>query len=285
MNKSVRFLEKSFFIAAIISASFTILIFAFMVFLSLPLFKGGLFFNMIGSLWNPEHGIYGIYPMLIGTLLIVLLSLCWAFPLSLGSSALISVIAPLRFAKVFKKIVQMMTGIPTVIYGFVGVFLLVPFIREMFNAGSGMNILSASIMLAMVISPTMIIIFTDTFENIPQSFSDAVDSLGGSVIQKFVYVILPCSWKGILSGLILSLGRAMGDTLIALMLAGNAVAVPASIFDSARTLTSHIALIIAADFDSIEFRSIFSCGLVLYTFTTILILLIRFFGGTSLKNK
>ncbi|MBU3949255.1 MAG: phosphate ABC transporter permease subunit PstC [Proteobacteria bacterium] len=285
MINTGKFIEKSFFIAAIFSAALTFIIFVFMIFLSLPLFKGGLFFNILGNPWKPEHGIFGVYPMLIGTVLIVLLSLCWAFPLSLGSSVLISVIAPPRFSKLLKKIVQMMTGIPTVIYGFVGVFLLVPFIREMFNAGSGMNILTASLMLAMVISPTMIIIFTDSFENIPQAYSDAIDALGGSAIQKLIYVILPCSWKGILTGLILSLGRAMGDTLIALMIAGNAVAVPDSIFESARTLTSHIALVIAADFDSIEFRSIFTCGIVLYMFTTILILLVRFLGRMSLKNK
>ncbi len=285
MNKLRRLIEKSFFAAAVFSASLTILIFIFMVILSLPLFKGGLFFKILVNPWNPEHGLFGIYPMLIGTLSIVLLSLCWAFPISFGSSVLISVIAPKRFAKFFKKTIQMMTGIPTVIYGFVGIFLLVPIIREMFNAGSGMNILSASLMLALVISPTMIIIFTDTFENIPQSYSDAIDSLGGSAVQKLLYVILPNSWKGILSGFILSFGRAMGDTLIALMVAGNAVAVPDSIFASARTLTSHIALVIAADFDSIEFRSIFSCGLVLYTFTALLILFIRFFGRKNFNNN
>jgi len=285
VNKSGKLIEKSFVVAAVFCAALTILVFVFMMIMSLPLFKGGLFFSLIKSPWNPEKGVFGIYPMLIGTGLIVLLSLCWAFPICLGSSALISVIAPPAFSNFFKKIIQMMTGIPTVIYGFVGVFLLVPFIREMFEAGTGMNILSASLMLAMVISPTMIIIFTESFQNIPPSYTAAVDALGGSAVQKLIYVILPCSWRGILSGLTLSLGRAMGDTLIALMLAGNAVAVPDSIFDSARALTSHIALVIAADFDSNEFRSIFTCGLVLYTFTTLLIVLVRFLGKESLKDK
>lgn len=285
MNKSEKLIEKSFFLAAVFCAALTVLVFVFMMILSLPLFKDGLFFKILGSPWNPEHGSFGIYPMLIGSLSLVLLSLCWAFPISLGSSALISVIAPPGFSKFYKKTIQMMTGVPTVIYGFVGVFLLVPFIREIFDAGTGMNIFSASLMLAMVISPTMIIFFTESFENIPKSYTAAVDALGGSAVQKLIYVILPYSWKGILSGLILSIGRAMGDTLIALMLAGNAVAVPVSIFDSARTLTSHIALVIAADFDSIEFRSIFTCGLVLYTFIILLIVLVRFLGKESLKNK
>jgi len=284
MNKTT-IAETGFLGAAVLSASLAVLILIFMLALSFSLFKGGLFFTLLRTPWNPDHGLFGIYPMLAGTLSIVFLSLCWAFPLSLGASALISVIAPAGFAKFCKKTVQMLTGIPTVIYGFVGVFLLVPFIREMFASGSGMNILSASLMLSMVISPTMILIFTDTFESIPASYSAAADALGASPVQKFLYVILPYSRHGIFAGLILSVGRAMGDTLIALMLAGNAVAVPGSILDSARSLTAHIALVIAADFDSIEFKTIFAAGLVLYAFTAFIILLVRIIGRMGMKNR
>lgn len=283
--KKTTFTETGFLGAAILSASLTAFILIFMLFLGFPLFREGYFFTLLRTPWNPDHGLFGIYPMLTGTLSIVFLSLCWAFPLSLGASVLISVLAPPGFAKFCKKTVQMLTGIPTVIYGFVGVFLLVPFIREMFASGSGMSIFSASLMLSMVISPTMIIIFTDTFESIPASFSTAADALGASPVQKLVYVILPYSRRGIFAGLVLSVGRAMGDTLIALMLAGNAVALPGSILDSARTLTAHIALVIAADFDSIEFKTIFAAGFVLYVLTTFFILLVRIIGGTGMKNR
>ena len=140
-----RLAEKSFFGAAVLSASLTALILIFMLFLGFPLFREGYFFTLLTTPWNPDHELFGIYSMLSGTLSIVFLSLCWAFPLSLGASALISVIAPAGFAKFCKKTIQMLTGIPTVIYGFVGVFLLAPFIREMFASGSGMSILSASL--------------------------------------------------------------------------------------------------------------------------------------------
>ena len=283
--KKTTIVETGFLGAAVLSASLTALILIFMLFLGFPLFRGGYFFTLLRTPWNPDHGLFGIYPMLTGTLSIVFLSLCWAFPLSLGASVLISVIAPPGFAKFCKKTVQMLTGIPTVIYGFVGVFLLVPFIREMFASGSGMSILSASLMLSMVISPIMILIFTDTFESIPASYSAAADALGASPVQKLMYVILPYSRHGIIAGLILSVGRAMGDTLIALMLAGNAVAVPGSILDSARTLTAHIALVIAADFDSIEFKTIFAAGFVLYVFTAFIILLVRIIGRAGIKNR
>ena len=284
MNKTT-FAETGFLGAALLSASLTALILIFMLLFGFPLFRGGSFFTLLRTPWNPDHGLFGIYPMLAGTLSIVFLSLCLAFPLSLGTSILISVIAPPGLAKFCKKTVQMLTGIPTVIYGFVGLFLLVPLIREMFETGSGMSILSASLMLSIVISPTMILFFTDTFESIPASYSAAADAMGASSVQKFIYVILPYSRHGIFAGLTLSAGRAMGDTLIALMLAGNAVAVPGSVLDSARTLTAHIALVIAADFDSIEFRTIFAAGLVLYVFTTALILLVRIIGGAGMKNR
>jgi phosphate transport system permease protein len=283
--KKEYFAEKGFFGAAIFSASLAALILLFMLLLGFPLFREGHFISLLTTPWNPDKGLFGIYPMIVGTFFIVLLSLCWAFPLSLGASILISAVAPQRLAKFCKKAIQMLTGIPTVIYGFVGAFLLAPFIREMFEAGSGMSILSASLALAVVVSPTMILIFTDAFESIPASYQEAADALGATSVQKLIYIILPHSRKGIFAGLVLSVGRAMGDTLIALMLAGNAVAVPGSVFDSARSLTAHIALVIAADFDSVEFKTIFAAGIVLYLFTASLILLVRITARVGTNNR
>ncbi|MBW1741498.1 MAG: phosphate ABC transporter permease subunit PstC [Deltaproteobacteria bacterium] len=277
--------EKLFLLSAIVSVSITILIFGFMLILGLPLMKGGHFFDLLTQPWAPYHGSYGIYPMIVGTLTIAFLSVVMAFPLSLGCACLISALGSKRFSRFLRRVVQLMTGIPTVIYGFVGIFLLVPMIRELFQRGSGMCILSASLMLAVLISPTMILFFSDSFDHVPKSYLNAVDSLGGSQVQKFLYVILPCAGKGVLTGLILGLGRALGDTLIALMIAGNAIQVPGSLLDSARTLTSHIALVIAADYESLEFRSIFACGMSLYVFTTLAVLGVRSLGSMHQGRK
>ncbi|MGD9217196.1 MAG: ABC transporter permease subunit, partial [Desulfobacteraceae bacterium] len=105
--------------------------------------------------------------------------------------------------------------------------------------------------------------------------SHAVSALGGTPVQRLVYVMLPQAWRTILAGLVLGFGRAVGDTMIALMLAGNAVSPPESLLDAARTLTAHIALIIAADFDSMEFRTLFICGLTLYLVTTLAVVTMR----------
>lgn len=280
-----RFAEKLFLVAALLCASIVLLIFVFMVILGLPVFTEGHVYQVLTSAWSPDHNQFGIFPMIIGSLSIATISLIIAFPISLGCSVFITVMNPGRPGIVIKKMIQLMTCIPTVIYGFTGIFLLVPIIRELFSKGSGMCLLSAGIMLAILISPTMILFFSDSFERVPKQYKNAVDALGGNSFQKFFHVILPCSWKGVLSGITLSFGRAIGDTLIALMIAGNSISTPDSVLDSARTLTAHIALIAAADFDSIEFRTIFICGITLYAFTITGISLVRFLGSQKGLNE
>ncbi len=283
LNKE-RIAENVFFLCTAFSAAAAVSVFVFMVILGLPLFAKGEFFTLISGNWSPRQGMFGVYPMIIGTLSIAGLALLAAFPLSLGCACLIAVLSPKSFGRLLQNIVRLMTGIPTVIYGFVGIFLLVPLIREILGSGSGFSILSASIMLAILISPTMILFFTDSLNAVPISYLNAANALGASKVQKLVYVMLPCAWKGILSGVILSGGRAIGDTLIALMIAGNAIHVPHSITDSARTLTAHIALVIAADYESMEFKTIFTCGIILYVFTILLTVAIRTLEAIGKKS-
>ena len=180
-------------------------------------------------------------------------------------------------------LIQFMTGIPTVIYGFVGIFLLVPFVRESSGQGAGLAILTAGIMLSVLVAPTMILFFADGLARVPASYCLAVTAMGGTPVQRLVYVMLPHAWRSIVAGLALGFGRAVGDTMIALMLAGNAVARPDSLLDATRTLTAHIALIIAADFDSLEFRTLFICGLTLYSATTLAVLAMRSLAAKGIK--
>ncbi|WP_457553318.1 PstC family ABC transporter permease [Desulfobacula sp.] len=262
--------------ASILSAVATLSVLGFMILLSLPVLKNGLLWNILTDPWSPDHRQFGILAMIVGTFYIASLSLLVSFPISLGCSFFIQITNPHGPGRVLKKLVQLMTAIPTVIYGFVGVFLLVPLVRQLFSYGSGMSILSASLMLGLLISPTMILFFSQSYARVPKNFLNAVDALGATPFQKLVYVIIPHAWTGILTGLILAFGRAMGDTLIALMISGNSVMLPSSLLDSARTLTAHIAMIMAADFDSIEFKTIFICGSILYIITSCGIFLARF---------
>ncbi|MDD5007185.1 MAG: ABC transporter permease subunit [Syntrophorhabdaceae bacterium] len=271
--------ERAFLLSAIVSGSITLIIFGFMLFMALPLLSGGKILRILSGAWSPGNGSYGIFPMIVSTLAISLLSVAISFPVSIGCSGFMGVLGPKQLNRYLKKIVQVMTGIPTVIYGFVGIFLLVPIVRELAGRGSGMSVITAALMLSVLISPTMILFFNDSFERVPGSYLEAADGLGASKVQKLVYVVLPNAGKGIVMGLILAFGRALGDTLVALMIAGNSTQVPGSIFDSARTLTAHIALVIAADYESLEFKSIFACGIVLYLFTTAIVLGVRYFAS------
>ncbi len=271
-----KIIEKLFFLSAVLSCVITFSILGFLLIPGLPLFWEGHFFDILTKPWAPDYNQFGIYPMVAGSIAITLLTIMFAFPLSLGCATLISLENKSKSGRFIRKIVQVMTGVPTVIYGFVGIFLLVPLMRDFFHAGSGMCILTAALMLSLLVSPTMILLFCDSFARVPKSYGDAIMAMGGTQTQKFLYVTLPNSKSGIITGIALALGRIIGDTLIALMIAGNAVQVPGSPLDSARTLTSHIALVFAADYNSPEFKAIFACGIVLYLFSSIVALIVNF---------
>lgn len=265
--------------AALVSAAATIGIFIFMAPLGYPVFTQGRLIQVLTGPWSPAHHQFGIRPMLLGTICIASLALFLAVPLSMGCAVLIQATAPKRAGRIVYRLVQLMTGIPTVIYGFVGIFLLVPLVRETFGRGSGLCILSAALMLSILITPTIVLFFVNGLAAVPASYCQAASALGATPVQRLLYVMTPCAWPTMLAGITLGFGRAVGDTMIALMLAGNALAPPQSALDPVRSLTAHIALIIAADFDSLEFRSLFVCGLTLYVITTAAVVAMRYFNA------
>ena len=256
-----------------------------MVLGGLPLLKGEGAMQFFRPEWNPYEGNFGILLMICGTGIIAFFALLIATPLGIGCSAFIIMFPQRYFGRFLRKIVEFMTGIPTVVYGFVAIFLLVPFVREIFEKGTGMCVLSASLMLALLILPTVVLFLSDAFSSVPKHYLDVADALGATPVQKLLYVIIPSAWKGMISGLVLAAGRAVGDTLISLMIAGNALQIPRGLSDSARTLTSHIALIIASDYESPEFKSIFICGLILFLFTMFIVCIVRFFGYFEVLRK
>ncbi len=249
-----------------------------MALLGWPMLENGSFNALFSTDWNPHQQNYGILPMIMGSLRVTLLALLFSLPMSISAACLAELLAPRPLRRLLLLAIRFMAGIPTVVYGFVAVFLLVPLMREYVTQGSGFSILTASLVLAVLIAPTMIIFFVNGMQSVARSYCTAVDSLGARPMQKLVYLLLPQAYPTFLVGIVLGLGRAMGDTLISLMLAGNSVAMPESITESGRTLTAHIALVIAADFSSMEFTTIFVCGLTLSLFTICLILAIRLLG-------
>ena len=278
------FLKRFFTASAIISAALTSAVFFFLFYFAIPLLENGDLKGLLFSNWEPDNNVYGIYPMLIASLILAVSSLIISFPISLGTSFFIVSIAPPRLRKIMLYIVRLMTGIPTVVYSFAALFLLVPFMRNVLSHGSGLSLLTAMPVVALLIVPTMIIFFVNSLTHVSKQSLLAAQSLGASSVQTILYVMLPQAWPGLLNGILLGFGRAIGDTMASLMLAGNSPSVPHSLTDSARTLTAHIGLVLAFDFDSIEFKSVFLCGLVLYLTTAILMAIFRMITSLSMTS-
>ena len=265
-------------ILTIVSAFIVVLIFLFLGYFSLPLLvKDGLF-NLMISNWNPDKS-YGLLPMILGSLSISLLASFFAFLYSISIALSVDGMNNKKIKDIVIYFFNILSSIPTVIYGFLGVIILVPIVRDFLN-GSGMNLFSASLMLSLVITPTMVLFFADTFKNTPKQYSSIVNSLGGDIVDYQIKILLPYSLKSITIGFVMGFSRAIGDTMIALMVAGNSIVVPTSLSDSIRTLTSHIALLFAGDFDSMEFKSIFASGFILFIVSSCLLFFIHF-----LKNR
>jgi phosphate transport system permease protein len=271
-----RAVRRALSLAAIIAGSISGLIFFFLFYFSLPILSSGLIADFLTRGWEPDKGLLGIFPMIVGTVYIAGLAMIWATPIGIGLAAFIQVFAPKPLGKILRWTVEFMTGIPTVVYGFAALFFLVPAIRRIFSYGTGLSVLTASVMLALLVLPTITLIAQDRLAAVPKSQVLAALSLGASRMETFLHVLLPGAWRGLISAVVLGAGRAVGDTLIALMLAGNAVSLPGSLLDSARTLTAHIALVTAADYESLSFKAIFVCGLVLFIFAGSNIVLLRF---------
>ena len=273
-----KFAEKSFLLSALLSASITIFILSFMFLFSLPLFRGGKIVEFLRLGWNPYDGKFGVLPMMVGTVIIASFAILIATPFGIGCSALISVFSQRNFGRFLRKLVEFMTGIPTVVLSFLGIFIVVPRGRGICDKRTRGCVLCGWLLVALLILPTIVLFLTDAFNSVPKSYLNAAEALGATPVQKLIYVIIPSAWKGIISGLVLAAGRAAGDTMISLMIAGNALQIPKGRSDAARTLTSHIALIIASDYESPEFKSIFVCGLILFAFTMLIVLILRLLG-------
>jgi len=233
----------------------------------LPLFASNRLAEVLAWRWRPLGGEFGILPMCAGSLALSLLALGLAFPAAIGICTLVQVLANRLLARFFLAFIRLVTGIPTVVYGFVSVFLLVPLIREGGTAGTGFSLLAAAITLSLLVLPTIVLVIYARMERIDPLLRLSSEAMGFSPIQQMRHILLPAASRGLAAAAILGFGRAMGDTLISLMVAGNAAQLPDSLFLSIRTLTAHIALVVATDSQSMAYQSVFAAGLALFLLT------------------
>jgi phosphate transport system permease protein len=201
----------------------------------------GLFSFIFGMSWAPDHSEYGIFPMVIGTVTVTLGAAVIGVPIGICCSIFLAEFAPIKMRNLFRPAIQLLAGIPSVIYGFWGIMFVVPFIRN-YLGGPGLSILAGSVVLAIMILPTVISISEVSVLALPRQYKEGALALGMTHWQTIRSVILPSAKSGIVAAIILGIGRAMGETMALIMVLGNAVAIPSSILDPVRTLTTAIGL-------------------------------------------
>lgn len=223
---------------------------------------------LFGTTWNPDaygEPSFGLLPLLVGSLATTALALLIAVPLGIASALFISERLKGWLRVTVKTLVELFAGFPSVVLGFFGLIVLAPFIARTFNVPSGLGILNAGLLLALMSLPTIISVADDALRVVPQSYREAAAALGATPWTTATRVVLPAAKSGILAGCMLGFGRAVGETMAVLMVAGNAPQVPKSLFDASRTITTTIAIELGeTPFFTSHFYSLFALGLVLF---------------------
>ena len=218
--------------------------------------------SLFGSVWNPDGGEYGIAPMIWATLVLSASALVISWILALGCVCFINGLGPGWLARPLFVIIRFMTSVPTVVYGFASVFLLVPLVRDGMG-GSGYCWLTAALILSLLILPTIVLSMNGAVASIERATYLTAMSLGLTPAQNLAHIVLPASSRWLWASAVLGFGRAAGDTLVPTMLAGNAVQYATSPLDAMRTLTAHIGLVLSADVGGTAYRSLFVAGGIL----------------------
>jgi phosphate transport system permease protein len=230
--------------------------------------KYGLGKFLFGLDWYPTDKSFGLLPMIVGSLAVTAGALVIGIPFGLACAVFLTEFSSKTLRKIVKPMIELLAGIPSVVYGFMGVIILVPFIRRTLG-GPGLSVLAASIVLGIMILPTIISISIDSLEAIPRAYREGSIALGATRWQTTRMVMLPAAKSGIIASIILGMGRAVGETMAVIMVAGNAAAIPRSIVDPVRTLTSNIALELG--YAAGEHReALFATGVILFVIIMIL---------------
>ncbi len=249
--------------------------------------KIGIFDFLLGKDWSPTDvpAKFGIFPMILGSIYVTAGAVLIGVPIGIFTAVFMAKYCPARIYKVLKPAVDLLAGIPSVIYGFFGMVIIVPFVRAVFNdffgfAGNGNSILAASILLGIMILPTIIGITESSLRAVPEHYYDGAVALGASHTRAVFSVVLPAAKSGVLAGIVLGIGRAIGETMAVIMVAGNQPRMPDGIFKGVRTLTANIVIEMGYAAD-LHREALIATGLVLFVF----ILAINLFFSAMRKEK
>ncbi len=245
---------------------------------ALPAFqKVGVTDFIFGTTWRPTMGEFGILPMIVGSLAVTLGAMVLAIPLGLGCAVLLAEVAPHRITRLLRPAVEILVGIPSVVYGLVGMLLIVPLVREI--GGSGYIIAAGALVLTAMVLPTIISISEDSIRAVPRRYKEGSLALGATHWQTIWHVLIPAARSGITAGIILGMGRAIGEAMAMIMVTGNAVQIPNSPLDPTRTLAGGIAVEISYA-SGLHENALFAIGVVLF----VVIMIINSFAMVAMRR-
>lgn len=272
-----------FGVAAAVSILAVALICVFLFANGLPAMgKIGLVEFLTGTQWRPANDIYGILPMIVGSICVTLGALVLGVPVGMLCAIFLSRFASPRVEKLLMPGVQLLAGIPSVVYGFFGLVVIVPWLRGVFRV-QGMSILAASIVLGIMILPTIITTAKNAIDAVPASYYEGSLALGADHERSVFRIMVPAAASGIVSGIVLGLGRAIGETMAVVMVAGNQVQIPDSLLDGVRTLTTNVVLEMGYAAD-LHREALIATAVVLFVFILIINLAFALLKARSTKN-
>lgn len=284
-----KLMQGVFFIAACTSVLAVALICVFLFINGVPAMKEiGFVKFLTGTVCRPNNDIYGIFPMIMGSIYVTAGAILIGVPIGILTSVFMAKYCPKQIYPVLKGATELLAGIPSVIYGFFGLVVMVPAIREfgktlrqagiLHKGGDGNSILTASLLLGMMILPTIIGVTESNIRAVPSQYYEGSLALGATHEQSIFKVVLPAAKSGVIAGVVLGIGRAIGETMAVIMIAGNQARLPESIFEGVRTMTANIVLEMGYA-SGLHREALIATGVVLFVF----ILIINF--SVALLNR
>ena len=241
-NKSEKIMQYVFMFSALISIIAVILICAFLFATGIPaIIEIGVIPFFSGTTWRPQNNLFGILPMIVASLAVTFGSILVGVPVGVLSAVYMAKFCPNWLYKILKPLVNLLAGIPSVIFGFFGLIVLVPLIKQVFG-GSGSSMFTAIIVLAMMILPTIIGVSESVIRALPKSYYESARALGASQERSIFFVLLPAAKRGVFAAVVLGIGRVIGETMAVIMVAGNQARMPKGLFQGVRTMTGNIVL-------------------------------------------
>ena len=237
-------MKAIFFVAACTSILAVTLICLFLFINGIPaMTKIGIFDFLMGTTWKPNNTppSFGILPMILGSIYVTAGAAVIGVPIGILTAVFMAHYCPPKLYRILKPAINLLAGIPSIVYGFFGLVVIVPFIRDTFG-GDGNSMLAASILLGIMILPTIVGISESAIRAIPQSYYEGALALGASHERSIFFVILPAAKSGIMAAIVLGIGRAIGETMAVIMVAGNQARMPAGLLKGVRTLTANIII-------------------------------------------